>query len=356
MKMSRMFFALMMVVSLGTSCLFAQGGSGQISGTVIDAVTNAALPGASVWLKGTSLGQSTDPDGKYMIRAVPVGTYTLVVRFIGYVGKEVSVEVKPDNTTLKDFSLAPQAVEGQEVVVTVQARGQQDAINQQLSSSTITNVVSSERIHELPDASAAAALARLPGVSLMNGDEVVIRGVQAKQNIILLNGVKLPSTDMYNRATNLGFISSNMLSGIEVTKAITPDMDANAIGGVVNLTLREAPANLHFDVLAQGGYNTMIRSTDSYKYWLSVSDRFFDDQFGIFVQGSADRSLGGDDQASVAFGKVGDAPYGQATYQTTGATFSMQDNLVMNNGVSVFMDYVLPHGKIVLQNSYAHNS
>ncbi len=355
MTILRLSCALMVVLLLGTSCVFAQGGTGQISGTVTDAVTGAGLPGASVWLKGSSLGQSTDLEGKYVIHAVPSGSYTLAVRFIGYVGKEITVEVKPDVTVEKNFALQPQAVEGQEVVVTVQARGQQTAINQQLSSNTITNVVSAEKIHELPDASAAAALARLPGVSLMNGDEVVVRGVEAKMNQILLNGVRLPSTDMYNRSVNLGFISSNMLSGIQVTKAITPDMDANAIGGVVNLTLREAPENFHFDVLAAGNYNAMAHSTDNYKSWVSFSDRFFDNQFGVFVQASADRSTTGDDRASVTFAKVGDAPYGQATYQTTGAAFTLNDNKIINNGATVVLDYLLPQGKIVFQNSYAHN-
>ena len=91
---------------------------------------------------------------------------------------------------------------------------------------------------------------------------------------------------MNDRATDLGFISSNMLSGIEVIKALTPDMDANTLGGVVNLRLREAPTGLHFDVLAQGNYNASDRVTDNYKFWASVSQRFFDDKLGVFLQGN----------------------------------------------------------------------
>jgi TonB-dependent receptor len=174
----------------------------------------------------------------------------------------------------ESFLLEPQALTGETVTVLAQARGQHEAINQQLSSSTITNIVSSEKIRELPDQSAAAAISRLPGISLMNGDQVVIRGIQAKLNTVLINGIQLPSTDMNDRSTNLGFISSNMLSGIEVIKALTPDLDANAIGGVVNLKLREAPSDLHFDVLTQGNYNSQNHTTDNYKFWASISDRF----------------------------------------------------------------------------------
>jgi TonB-dependent receptor len=354
MNISRLTVALMVVLLLGSSCLFAQDESGQISGTVKDVATGAALPGASIWLKGTSLGASSNLTGFYVISRVPPGSYTLVVRFIGYVGKEIVVEVKPGSTFEQNFSLLVQAVEGEEVVVTVQRRGQEAAINQQLSSNTITNVVSAERIHELPDASAAAALARLPGVSLMLGDEVVVRGVEAKMNQILLNGVRIPSTNMFDRSVNLGFISSNMLSGIEVTKAITPDMDANAIGGVVNLTLREAPEEFHFDILAQGGYLSLARSTDNYKLWFSASDRFFENSLGVFVQASADRSLTGDDHGSLGFEQVGSANYGEGVYRTSSATFSLDDNTLMNSGGSIVLDYKLPNGKIILQNNYSH--
>jgi TonB-dependent receptor len=155
------------------------------------------------------------------------------------------VNIKAGSTNDQDFYLESEAMVSTTIEVTAQAEGQLQAINQQLTSNTIINVVSAEKIHQLPDDNAATALSRLPGVSLMNGDQVVIRGVQAKLNQILLNGIELPSTDMNTRATNLGFISSNLLSGIEVIKAITPDMDANALGGVVNLRLREAPKSFH---------------------------------------------------------------------------------------------------------------
>ena len=317
--------------------------------------------GANITVKNTSLGSASDVDGKYVINAVPPGSYTLKVSYIGYRSKEVQVEVKPGETLEMNFSLVSQALEGEEVIVTAQAKGQKEAINQQLSSNTISNIVSSERIHELPDESAAAALSRLPGVSLMNGDQVVIRGVQAKLNQILINGIELPSTDMSStsstRATNLGFISSNLLSSIEVIKALTPDMDANTIGGVVNLRLREAPTGFHFDILSQGNYNASDHVADNYKFWASVSQRFLDDKLGVFVQGNMDRTDGGNQRASISPSLLGtnNNSYGQATYQTTGANFEYDANIVKTSGGSLILDYRLPNGKIVLQNTYAGN-
>ena len=341
-----------------------QQGSGNIKGKIYDAESKQPLPGASVLVKGTSIGTSTDLNGDYIVHSVPAGGQLFVISYVGYVSDTESVDIPSNQTVQKDFYLKAEAVQGKTVVVTAQAQGQMHAINEELSSNTIINVVSSEKIHELPDDNAATALSRLPGVSLMNDDQVVIRGVQAKLNQILINGIELPSTDMGNntnttstRATDLGFISSNLLSGIEVIKALTPDMDADALGGVVNLRLREAPTGLHFDALAQGNYNASDRATDNYKTWASISERFFDDKFGVFLQGNMDRTDGGNQIASITPTILGTSnnTYGQATYITTAATYQFAANIVTNSGGSLIMDYRLPNGKIVFQNTYTGN-
>jgi len=355
MKISNIFSALIALLMLGATSLFAQQESGQVHGRITDASSGEALIGANIMLKGTSLGTASDVDGVYRITGIAPGSYTLVVRFIGYKGKEVPIEIKSGATTEQSFALTVQAVEGQEVIVTAQARGQIGAINEQLASNTIMNVVSADKIKELPDQSAAAALSRLPGVSLMNGDEIVIRGIQAKLNTVLINGVQIPSTDMVDRSTNLGFISSNMLSGIEVIKTLTPDMDANTIGGVVNLRLQEAQSGFHLDALSMGDYNGQNRTYDNYKGWLSISDRFFDDKLGIFIQGNADQSDIGNQVGSATFGGISNNGDEWSYGQMNQFNFSNQVNLISNNGASLIMDYVLPHGKIVFQNSYAHN-
>ncbi len=332
-------------------------GTATIKGKVRDVDTKEALPGATIVVKGTSIGASTDLNGNFVIYNVTPGQCTLVISYVGYEGTSEVVNVPSSGTLQKNFDLKAVGIQGKAVTVTAQAQGQREAINTQLSSNTIINVVSSEKIHELPDDNAATALSRLPGVSLMNGDQVVIRGIQAKLNQILINGIELPSTDMNNRATDLGFISSNLLSSIEVIKVLTPDMDANALGGVVNLRLREAPSNFHFDALTQGNYNSTDRVADNYKFWASVSNRFFGDKFGVFLQGNMDRTDGGNQIASIgpAFLGTTQNEYGQATYITTGATYQYAANIVKTNGGSLILDYRLPNGKVVLQNTYSGN-
>ena len=332
------------------SSLHAQT-NGSIEGYVLDRQTQEALPGANVQLKGTSLGAATDLKGKYVINHIPPGNYQLEVSYIGYREVVLDITIGEGQELKQNITMDYQSLEGETIVVTAQAEGQLKAINEQLSANTIKNVVAAEKIQELPDESAAAALSRLPGISLMNGDQVVIRGIQAKNNLVLVNGIQLPSTDINTRATNLGFISSNMLDGIEVVKVLTPDLDANAIGGVVNLKLREAPSGFHFDVLMQGGTNHQERTYGDYALWANVSHRFFDDKLGIFIQGTADRADVGDDRTTVVYSRYEDRPYGLAPYQMDNFTFNDQQNVISGYSGSLIMDYQLPHGKILLQNT-----
>jgi TonB-dependent receptor len=350
MKIISKFIFTILLSVISVTLIHAQG-KGRIAGTVIDSTTNEPLVGANVLLVGTSLGAATDLEGKYVIAQIEPGTYKVAVRYIGYVTKEFTVDVLPNRTVQLDVALATQAIEGQEIIITAQAQGQKAAINQQLTANTIKNVVSAEKIHELPDADAATALSRLPGLSLMNGDQVVIRGVQAKQNLILINGIQLPSTDVNTRATNLGFISANMLSGIEVVKVVTPDMDANAIGGVVNLRLREAPSGFHFDMLSQGSLNHQDRTYDNYRFWASVSNRYFDDKLGVFIQGNADRFDDGLDQISASYERYEFLPYGESPYRLNTFNYQDQQNITSTYGGSIILDYKLPDGKILLQNT-----
>lgn len=331
------------------SSVYAQSGS--IKGQVLDTQTEEPLFGANIIVQGTSLGAAADFDGEYVISNIPVGEYTLKVSYIGYETYSTDVTVVENRTLELNFTLNSVAVEGEVVTVTGQARGQKQAINQQLTSNTITNVVSSEKIRELPDADAATALSRLPGLSLMNGDQIVIRGIQAKQNLVLVNGIQLPSTDVNTRATNLGFISSNMLSGIEVVKVLTPDLDANAIGGVVNLRLREAPTDFHFDMMSQGSFNQQDRTLDNYRFWASASQRFLDDKLGVFVQANADRFNAGNDVISAAYERYESLPYGEAPYRMNTFSFNDQINIISTYGGSLITDYKLPHGKILMQNT-----
>ena len=341
-------FATVFFITLPS--LYAAG-SGTIKGHVVDKSTGDALIGANVVIQNTSLGAAVDVDGNFSLRLIPVGEWTLKVSYLGYKPISLQVKISPDTVIEKEFTLEPQSLVGEEVVVTAQARGQQAAINQQLASNTISSIVSSDRIKELPDASAAESIGRLPGVSIdrYNGEatSVAIRGLAPKYNTVTVNGVALPATNNSDRSVDLSLISSNVLDGIEVKKANTPDMDADALGGTIDLRLKEAPEELQANGSLQGGYSGLNKYYGNYNAILGISDRFFNNRLGVIFSVNADKNNRDADKLNATYN-----PESSGTGTTQNAlllsTFITErdDSYKDRVGSNLLLDYAIPSGKL----------
>ena len=259
-----------------------------IRGIIKDSGTKDPLVGANVYITGTSLGTASTDDGRYKISNVSPGTYVLKASYIGYESKETEVTISAGDDLEQNFEMDYATIEGKTIEVTAQARGQMDAINKQLKAKSIKNIISSDRIQELPDANAAEAVARVPGVSIRReggeGNKVVIRGLSPKYNKVTVNGTNLASTDADDRSTDLSMISQYMLEGIEVTKAGTPDQEGDVLGGTVNFKLKKAPPGLHGNLVTQGMYSGLKKTQDDYKLVFDISNRFLNDRLGVLAQ------------------------------------------------------------------------
>jgi hypothetical protein len=338
--------------------VYAQGNV-TIRGVVKDAQSGDALPGANVFIVGTGMGAATDVRGKYVIRDVSTGAHTLRATYIGYRAEEVSLKVQGGVDIVRDFNLVAVSIEGAPVVVTAQALGQTEAINQQLTAPSIMNVVSAARIQELPDVNAAESVGRLPGVSILReggeGNKVVIRGLSPKYNVVTVGGVRMTSTDPNDRSVDLSMISPNMLEGIQVMKAITPDQDADALGGSVNFTVREAGHGKEgpgFDVLAQGGYNKLRDTYNDYKFVGTVDARFLDQRFGVLVQANVERRNRSDDALGASY-YVNSPVLGQFNQPLlSGVNINENTRDRKRVGGTLVLDYVLPDGKINFTNFF----
>lgn len=328
--------------------------TGSVSGFITEAGSGEALIGANVIVKGTLKGTATDIDGAFTIRNIEVGDKVLVVSYLGFKSKEVNIAILEGENIEIQIELEWEGVTGEEVTVTAQARGQISAINQQLASNTIANVVAKDRIQELPDVNAAESIGRLPGVSLQRSggeaNKVVVRGLSPKYNTVTINGVRVPSTDTDNRSVDLSLVSSGMLDGIEVTKALTADKDADAIGGSVDLKLRTAPKGFAGSLQLQGGYTALQKTYDNYNISGSISNRFFEDKLGIIVNLNTDRY---DRSADILNGN-----YGLKLVNNSNIVVVNSLNLNENSntreriGGSIIGDYELPNGKITYNTIY----
>ena len=289
-------FLVVLIIDITT--VYGQG-SGHIAGLVLDRVSGDPLPGANVMLEGTTIGASSDLNGEYLIPKVSPGSYNLVVKYIGYKETSVPINVETGEGVYQVIELEYVAIEGEVIEITAQAEGQIGAINQQLSSNTISNVVSAARIQDIPDVNAAESVGRLPGISIKRsggeGQKVTIRGLSPKYNVIGVNGVRMQSSDPNDRSVDLNMIAPNALSGIEVKKALTADMDADAVGGTVDLKISKAQVGFQKSFSIEGGYAGLANenSFGNFKVNGSLSNRFFEDKLGAMATGfyqSYDRS------------------------------------------------------------------
>ncbi|MGE5498028.1 MAG: TonB-dependent receptor domain-containing protein, partial [Syntrophothermus sp.] len=149
-------------------------------------------------------------------------------------------------------------------------------------------------------------------------------------------------------------ISSNMLEGIQVTKSVTADMDADVLGGSINFQIREArteiPGRAQFNLLMQGGYNNLsnaINKYNNYKYVFSAENRFMEEKLGIFGQLDVERKNLMSNEMGAAYDKLGAST---TEYITNGVNlFYIPRDRMRYNGALV-LDYRLPEGKIKLAN------
>lgn len=330
--------------------------SGHIAGLVLDKVSEEPLPGANVLLEGTTIGAASDLNGEYLIPKVSPGSYNLVVKYIGYKEVNVPINVKPGESVYQVIELEYVAIKGEVIEVTAQAEGQIEAINQQLASNTIKNVVSAARIQDVPDANAAESIGRLPGISIVRdggeGQKVTIRGMSPKYNVMMVNGVRMQSTDRDDRSTDLNMISPNMLSGIEVIKALTADMDADAVGGTVNLRINKAKTGFRKNFSIQGGYGSVADTYGNYKINGLLSNRFFDDKLGVQVSGSMDKYNRNSDDLSATYATNEQAQTENGLVKLDLKDVSISDRVRDRQRMSggLVLDYQFSNGSLFLNN------
>jgi len=239
-----------------------------IKGNVTDAKSGEALIGATVHIEKGDFQSNTTVklDGIYLFKNVPVGTYKLQVKFVGYkTSQEYSVEVNNNSPAILNVAMADNSKALNEVVVVEHASRENDrfARSDEKNSNNTINVVSAQSIAISPDVLVSNVLGRVSGISVdrsSTGDaqHVIIRGMDKQYNTTLINGIKIPSPDNKNRYVPLDIFPAGLVERIEVYKTLTPDMEGDASGGVVNLVMKTAPDKLRVEGEFGTGYSQIF--------------------------------------------------------------------------------------------------
>ena len=348
---------ILMFTLLFAGTAFSQ--SATIVGRITDGTDKSPLPFSSISVKGTTIGVSTDIDGKFVLGGVPAGKQTIVFSYMGYTSAEKAVEIKSGSTTTIDMTLSMEAIMSSGVVVTAQLRGQMQAINQQVNAKGIINVVSAEKLKELPDGNLADAMGRLPGIMVQRnggeGEKIIIRGLDPKYSTVSVNGALAPSTDAKDRSVNMNLISPDIISSLEVMKANTADKDADGLGGTVNMVVKEADKNRKLNFGLQGGYSGQIKALGNAKGSMFYSDRFFKSKLGLMLSASAEITDRSSEQFRAYYSVAGDPAVGQDYVQPHITSIRLESNLEKRNryNVSANIDYNIGKSSFKMVNMYS---
>lgn len=266
---------------------------GQLEGVVSATEQGIALQGVNVRIEELNRLAVSQRDGRYTFLNVKPGTYTLVTSYIGADDVRRSIVVQDNKTTKSNFELSGVSGAVENIIIIGQAAGINKALNKQRSADNIITAVTSDAIGQFPDTNVSESLQRLPGLSIERdqgeGRYVRVRGMGPDFNAVTINGVGVPGPDADRRAVALDVIPSDLLESLVVTKSLTPDMDANSLGGSIDVQSLSAfdRDGLFYQLTAEGSYDDNTEEV-SPKAAATASNQF---------------SIGGDENnLGVAFG------------------------------------------------------
>lgn len=258
------------------------------------------LPGASVQVRSSGTGVTTDLNGSFALNTRTTGKVTILVSYIGHTPREVEVDIHTGINDAGTIELSPlQSKLGEVLVKGTMAPSQARALSIKKNAGAIMDVMAADAIGKLPDRNAAEAVQRMQGVAVARyhgeADAATVRGTPFAWTSTLFNNSRLPSANVLgSRNSVLDAVPSEMIQYVQVAKAITPDMEGDAIGGSINFITRTAPAKRQLNVSGAGGYNTFSRNA-TYNGSLVYGDRFLNDKLGVMVAGAIwDRQWGTD--------------------------------------------------------------
>jgi len=297
------FLSLFIAIQLCCVLSLAQSSPAVVNGQITDK-NGTALPGAVVEITETGQTAISDTQGRFQLK-VRQGQWILNVSALGFTEATYELEANEPLIFIPTIELEPQPETEMSIrVVGSLAEGQKRALDEQRIAPNIKNIIASDQMGQFPDKNAAEATQRIPGITIARdqgeGRYVQVRGTEARLNQTLLNGMVLPAPEGDLRTVALDVVPIDLLEAIEVTKALTPSMDGDAIGGAVNLVAKKAPRNRQLQVGATFGHN-QLSGGDLVSGNLLFGRRFAGEKLGIIASLTSEDSDRGTDNFEASY-------------------------------------------------------
>ena len=220
----------------------ARQGPGSLLGQVSLADGGRGLDGALVRILETGQTTSVDDYGSFRFPALPAGTYTVEVSFLGYDPVVETVTISPGAARAQVFTLGGGSVGTVDDVLVYGSRSARaNALNLQRTAENSADVISADDLGNFTGTTFSEALRRAPGVSFQrnsvtgDGTNVIVRGLEPDMNAVKLNGLNLPVGNGVGRSADLSNLLADSVSRITINKSLLPSQDSAGTGGLIEI-------------------------------------------------------------------------------------------------------------------------
>ncbi|WP_298304847.1 TonB-dependent receptor [Flavobacterium sp.] len=271
---------LLFITILFTAFSFAQTKS-VIKGKITDKdMNNAPLAFANVSVKGSSNGVTTNEKGEYSI-SLPSGEYVVVFSFIGYETIEKIIDLKPNQTIELNVALGSGGYKLDDVVIkSVKKRNTETAILTEIKEAKqVVSAISAEQMAKGTDGNAAQAIQRIPGITIVDGKFVMIRGLSERYNNVLINGSLAPSTEIDKRTFSFDLVPTGLLDKMVIYKTGSADKPGDFSGGIISLNTIESTSDftkfdISFGYRSKTTFNDYLQSEGSNTDFVGIDNSF----------------------------------------------------------------------------------
>ena len=230
--------------------------AGIIEGVIQDAKSGEKLAYAYIIIEGSSMGTTSDLNGYFKLD-IPTGAYKLKISYMSYITQFIDVEVNNDASSELKIELEPNnMLEAVSVVVEKNKNTESVVIEHIKAAHTVVTGVSNEQISKSQDKDASEVVKRIPGVTIIDGRFIIIRGLSLRYNDVWINSGVTPSSESDYRAFSFDFIPSALIENILVYKNFSVDMPGDFAGGFVKIQTIEEAVNPGFQIGYGIGFRT----------------------------------------------------------------------------------------------------
>lgn len=296
MKIFKHMFSVLFFLFF-TSSFYAQ--TGTIRGFVKDSRSGESIIGANVIIEGTTIGTSTQLDGSYEIPNLQPGRYNLIVTFVSYHRQRIEgVNVERDRSIVVDVQLEEDIAMLEGVQVRARLARQTDLalLSTIKASEIVVSGISAQQISRSQDSDASMVIRRIPGVTVVDGRFIMIRGLSERYNPTMLHNVFAPSMEADVRSFSFDVIPSALIDQILIYKSPSAELPGEFAGGIVKIFKKNIPDENSLVVNYSTTYdpNTSFREFKRQKtgkyHWLGFNDGTYNlpDDFPQTLRGISD--------------------------------------------------------------------